>query len=204
MARRTEVPLSKDGQILKAAGEVFLEQGYGAASMDAIAARAAISKATIYAHFNSKAELFAALIRTRCAAELGERQPELDHADDPPAALRALGLRFWEMLTSPEVLAMHRVILAEAARQPDMVRAFYDAGPSTGLATLAGAFAQWDRAGLLAVPDPREAADMFLSLIRCDSYLKRLFDLPAEEIDPGPERIVARAADAICKTFAVG
>jgi TetR/AcrR family transcriptional repressor of mexJK operon len=202
MTRRSTPPLSKEAQILKAAGEVFLEQGYGAASMDSIAARAAISKATIYAHFNSKAELFGALIRARCAAELDDRQPELVDAADPPAALRALGLQFWEMLTAPDVMAMHRVILAEAPRQPEMGQAFYNAGPCMGLTILGAAFEQWDRAGLLSVPDPREAADMFLSLIRCDAYLRRLFDVPPDPTDPSPDRIVARAVDSICRTFA--
>src|SRR5262245_66277957 len=57
---------SKRDAIIDAAAHEFLEQGYGAASMDAIAKRANVSKATIYSHFENKHTLFGAIMTTRC------------------------------------------------------------------------------------------------------------------------------------------
>ncbi len=51
----------KGQDILRAAGEEFRAQGFVATSMDAIAARAQVSKRTVYNHFSSKAELFQAI-----------------------------------------------------------------------------------------------------------------------------------------------
>src|ERR1700755_3264220 len=52
----------KTEAILEAAGQLFREQGYGAVSMDQIAREAGVSKATVYAHFESKDELFGAVV----------------------------------------------------------------------------------------------------------------------------------------------
>lgn len=53
---------SKRGSILDAAVELFLELGFDQTSMDAVAARAGVSKTTVYAHFGDKLELFRAVI----------------------------------------------------------------------------------------------------------------------------------------------
>ena len=58
-----EVPVSaKARNILEAARALFIARGYEAASMDAVAKAANVSKATVYAYFNSKNELFAAIV----------------------------------------------------------------------------------------------------------------------------------------------
>jgi len=62
--------------VLKAALRLFLEQGFGATSMDAIAREAGVSKATLYAHVKSKEELFAAITAT-CAEQLESLAHEL-------------------------------------------------------------------------------------------------------------------------------
>jgi len=56
----------KAEQVLEAASSIFCEQGYGSASMDAIARQAGVSKATLYAHFAGKDQLFAAIVGAAC------------------------------------------------------------------------------------------------------------------------------------------
>src|SRR5579863_4183001 len=72
--------------VLKAALRLFLEQGFGATSMDAIAREAGVSKATLYAHVKSKEELFAAITAT-CAEQLLATHAPFDHEADIRAAL---------------------------------------------------------------------------------------------------------------------
>src|SRR5215475_4527475 len=67
--------------VLKAALRLFLEQGFGATSMDAIARAAGVSKATLYAHVKSKEELFAA-ITASCAERLMSANPDFEHVAD--------------------------------------------------------------------------------------------------------------------------
>src|SRR5215470_20138922 len=60
---RNEVPSgSKAESVLSAAKRAFLAGGFGAVSMDAIAREAGVSKATVYAHFGSKEDLFGAVV----------------------------------------------------------------------------------------------------------------------------------------------
>src|SRR5438067_10651894 len=61
IAARDE-PVGKAAAVLRAARRAFLASGFGAVSMDAIAREAGVSKATVYAHFGSKEELFGAVV----------------------------------------------------------------------------------------------------------------------------------------------
>jgi len=99
--------------VLKAALRLFLEQGFGATSMDAIAREAGVSKATLYAHVKSKEELFAAITAT-CAEQLLAAHTAFEHESDIRAALLRFGREHVALLLSPEGAAMYRIVIAEA------------------------------------------------------------------------------------------
>src|SRR5258707_15768776 len=112
-APTSERPSAKALQILDAAGRIFMEQGYGATSMDAVAREAGVSKATLYAHFTNKEQLFGERIAagTRRHSE-GLTLPDI--ADkDVRAALIHFGREFLKILLSPQGLAIYRVVIAE-------------------------------------------------------------------------------------------
>ena len=67
-------PVGKAATVLRAARHAFLASGFGAVSMDAIAREAAVSKATVYAHFNSKEALFGAVVADVAEQHFGGRQ----------------------------------------------------------------------------------------------------------------------------------
>ncbi len=183
-------PSRKREAILDAAGACFLEQGYAATSMDLVAARAAVSKATIYAHFAGKDDLFAAVIHRRCESELysPDTWPE---GGDARTVLTGVGLALVHLLLSPDSLGIYRVVAAEAARQPDLARAFWDAGPGRGKARLSALFAELSRRGELNVPDCWAAADQFAAMLRAEVYLRTLFGLPLPEGRDGDATVVA-------------
>src|SRR5438034_3407386 len=116
---RKEGPLaSKAESILAAAKRSFLAAGFGAVSMDAIAREAGVSKATVYAHFAGKEELFGAVVGRECEGYLARFSPgELDPSD-VGASLCVLGRRFLELILSPDGIALYRIILAEVTRFP--------------------------------------------------------------------------------------
>lgn len=151
----------KHQAILDAATDAFLDAGYGAATMDDIAVRAAVSKQTIYNHFGSKEDLFAAIVEARCEHFLAPIIEAETNSGDLAETLRALGRDFLARVLQPSSLALHRLLVAESARFPELGRLSYEAGPRRVVAGLARLLrAQADR-NALSIPDPERAAEQF-------------------------------------------
>ena len=190
----TPKPSAKREAILDAAQAAFLEVGYAATSMDGVAARATVSKATIYAHFESKDLLFAAVIRRRCDRS-DAFAPLVDKAD-ARSTLRLVGRRLLDLLLQPDTLAMYRVVVAESARQPDLARAFYESGPGAGKAQIAAVIAELIQRGELAGVDPWQAADLFVGMLRTDLFMRTMLGLPQPE-----GRTIEAAVEAAVETM---
>src|SRR5208283_3223907 len=110
-------------RILEVATELFLSEGYGSTSIEAVARRAGISKRTFYDRFDDKSVLFAAVVhriieQIRPPAEL----PLLAGADLPSVLLRLAGLILRAAL-SPQGIALRRLIIAESVRFPELALA---------------------------------------------------------------------------------
>ncbi len=189
----------KRDAVLDAAQACFLELGYAVTSMDLVAERAHVSKATIYAHFAGKEDLFAAAIHRRCGEDLWAPE-SWPLEDDARTTLMATGARLLALMTSPETLAMYRVVVAEAVRQPDLARAFWEAGPGQGKARLSAVFEELARRGELALPDPWMAADQFAGMLRAEVFHRILLGLPSPN-GRSPEATVAAAVEGILKIY---
>lgn len=164
-------------QILAAARKVFMKEGYGAASMDAIARHAAVSKATLYAHFGGKDALFAALIVMECRHLSDQIGRGALYAPDIRDALLQVARDFNNLLCSGEGLTMYRIVVAEAPRFPELGRIFYDSGPNVMISRIADILHRATERGLLKLRDPRNAAIQFISLIRGELHLTRVLGL---------------------------
>jgi AcrR family transcriptional regulator len=176
------VSAPKHDAILDAAKRVFLREGYSA-SMDLVAAEAGVSKQTVYNHFGSKEELFRAIV-DHVSGELLDVLVEHDGAQaDPAATLEAIARRFLNLLLTPSYLALHRMLVAEAPRFPDLAREIYLGGPARGASELALYLAQESRKGTLAVADPALAAEQFFGALCGHLQLRALLspdDAPGE------------------------
>lgn len=158
----------KHAAILAVAMDVFLERGYHAASMDAIAARARVSKITIYAHFSSKQALFSAII-AELAGRLTGTFARMTLAGLPPEkALRQMARAYLDLALAPRSLALHRLVVAEAARQPQLGRLIHRHGPVAIAATLA---AYLKAQPSLRIGDPELAAQQFLGMVLAQNQL---------------------------------
>ena len=208
MAKKSSVALSeappsaKARQILSAAREVFMAEGYGAASMDAIARAAGVSKATLYAHFAGKEDLFAAIVAAEC-----ERHAEVLSATDVDrlevrAALVLIGRSFLDLILSPQALAIYRVVVAESGRFPELGRAFYASGPSRVLTRLAAYLGRVTEQGALSVPDPLLAAEQFIGMTRGAAYLRRLLGVAVGASEPDPGTVVDSAVEVFMRAYA--
>ena len=194
-------PGGKAESILAAAKRAFLARGFGAVSMDAIAREAAVSKATVYAHFAGKEELFGAVIGRECERYFAPFSAgELDPSD-ARVSLTVLGCRFLELLLSPDGLALHRIILAEVARFPALGEVFWRAGPERQRVQIQAFLDRASACGALSVADARLAAEEFLSLVRGDVQLRHLLGLETAADTAAVRKVVAGAVDTFMRAF---
>jgi len=191
-------------QIIGAAKDMFLEHGFGAASMDAIVQAAGVSKATVYAHFSSKEELFAGVVEAECRVRFDEFTIGDADPRDPATVLRELACNFLALILSPEALALHRIILAETGRFPELGRIFWKVGPERVIGEVSRYLARADAGGALSVPEPRLAAEQFLSLLKVELHLRRLLNIAPEPGEITPDRVVGAAIDLFLRGYAAG
>ncbi|MGO9741766.1 MAG: TetR/AcrR family transcriptional regulator [Roseiarcus sp.] len=185
----------KRQQILDGARTVFLSDGFDGASMNDIARVAGVSKGTLYVYFESKEQLFEALIRHD-----KEQQPERLALSSPPQdtdARQFLGLygrRLVAIMTKPEMIAQVRMVIAATGKFPRIGQAFYEAGPCYGVRVLSGHLKTLVDRGELEIDDIEVAALQFLEMSKA-GLLNRVLFGAAERL--APEEIGARVDKAV-------
>jgi len=183
--------------ILAIAREVFLREGFAAASMSAIAARAGGSKGTLYNYFPSKEALFAAVVQHQCTqdqAELWDMDLETDNVAE---TMTLLGRRVLRLMISEEVLAIHRMVVAECVRFPEIGEALYEAGPRQGKKPLIRYMARCIEKGLLQGDDPERMASHAGELAMAGLYRRRLWNVGP----PPTEAEIEANVEAAVKVF---
>lgn len=158
----------KHRAILDAAEQMFLRHGYLGTNMDDLAAASQVSKQTVYAHFGSKEALFVELVTTMTDAAASRVHDEVaDPADagELPAFLERYAERQLEVVLTPRLLQLRRLVIGEVGRFPELATALYDRGPKRAIAALATLFARLAERGLLRVDDAAAAASQFNWLI---------------------------------------
>lgn len=172
---------AKRQAILDAAQSCFLELGYANASMDGVAARAGVSKATIYAHFDSKSDLFRAIICRHRDTRISEAQLDALEGNDIRAILTQLGHFLITLFLSPDIMGIYRMVVSEADRHPDLAAIYYETGPINGKRCITEILARLDQRGLLRLDSPQRATDQFVSLLRGETFNRVLLGLPPHE-----------------------
>ncbi len=161
----------KHAEILTVARRAFLELGYRETSMDMIASRAGVSKITVYAHFSNKAALFGAIIDD-LAGRLTSTIQRLGLIGlRPEQALRQVGRAYLKLALAPSSLALHRLVVSEAARHPELGRLIHRSGPQPIVGTLANYLTSRSE---LRLENPSLAAEQFLGTVLGHQQLRLL------------------------------
>ena len=132
--------------------------------MDAVAAEARISKASLYQQHPGKDALYAAVVLDWAARGRDAMRPHLElllAADDLPAGLLTLARTVQAAVLSPDVLRMRRLVAAEAARHPEVAARYAAESWDRNIAALSDALAELSRRGALRVDAPMVAAAQF-------------------------------------------
>jgi TetR/AcrR family transcriptional repressor of mexJK operon len=164
-------PLREDAlklreQILRAATELFLEQGYGSTSIESVAAHAGVSKRTFYDRFEDKPALFAAVVhRIIDTIRPPPNVPLLAGANLLEILRRLAGLILQAAL-SPPAIALHRLVTGESSRFPELASAVEQGGgQAEATALIAGLLARELPKIKLGPPDQLFAAQQFIYMV---------------------------------------
>ena len=189
--------------IIQAATKVFLRHGYLGATTDEVAARASVSKQTLYKHFADKQHLFAEIIldtTVHVVDGLSDAVAStLQDAQDVRKALRDLADGFLRGLLQPDVVRLRRLVIAEADRFPQVGRAWFDRGFDRTLVILGEAMRHLADRGLLHnLSDPTLAAYQFAGLVMYQPMNQVMF---AGTDAPPPADKLNRIADSAVEMF---
>jgi AcrR family transcriptional regulator len=121
-------------EILEAALALFAEKGFAATRMDDIAARAHVSKGTIYLYFDGKEAVFRALVREMLVPRLNQaadfaREHQGSVSDLLAMILRTLG----HFLATSDRVVLPKIVIAEAGNFPDLARIYREELVERGL-----------------------------------------------------------------------
>jgi AcrR family transcriptional regulator len=128
--KREQNRQKRRGVIVEVATRAFLEQGYAATSMSAIADELGGSKATLWSHFASKEELFIAVVDGQVAQFASQMENVLVDAPFSNEGLRRYCLKFLGTLMRPYAVALFRVIMGDGGRFPEINNIFHVRGPA--------------------------------------------------------------------------
>jgi TetR/AcrR family transcriptional repressor of mexJK operon len=189
----------KRGQILHSAAELFLQQGFAKASMDAVAKESGVSKQTVYSHFANKDALFNAVIETKCEEYRIEDAAICIETQALTEILELIGLRFTLLLNDENVVAMYKVVIAESKPDSPEARLFYEAGPVYSCEMVENLLMAHPQSKLNAAQAKEVALDFF-NLMKGDFHMLSLLHLPYEMTELDQMQHAKRVAE---KTIAI-
>ncbi len=170
--------------LLDSALNIFMHDGYGLASIAKIASAAGFSTRTIYGLYKNKADLMVASV-----AHMVERDVEqiqsiagLD-AMSGEAGLCAIGEMMMARVTSPQLISLYRMGVAEAARFPELTNKMKAIGPQRIQAVIADYLRQKIIKGELQIENVDKAAVMFCQMLVAEPRHNALMGLLADDWD---------------------
>lgn len=180
-------------RILDAAFAAYMEKGYTTTSTLEIASRARVSKRELYAHVGNKEEMLVACITERAARfKVPADLPLPDTRETLEQVLNTFGTHLIREITDPTVIAVFRLAIAEAIREPEVARVLDSSGRESSRAALRQIMTQARESGLLE-GKPAELAGQFAGLLWGTLMIDLLLGVSKR---PGSREIEARARDA--------
>jgi AcrR family transcriptional regulator len=114
-------------ELLAAALDTFVERGFTAARLDDVAARAGVSKGTLYLYFANKEELFKAVVRENVLPIIGEAEEMVGNFEGPTALLfQEIMLGWWERIGSTKLAGITKLMIAESGNFPELANFYYE------------------------------------------------------------------------------
>ena len=167
--RWRRLPEERPRQIIDAAFEIFAERGVEGARLDEIARRSGVSKGTIYLYFDSKEDLFRAVIEAKVVTVIEAAEFEFERGSSPAHLARDEMRQYlekkWEHLRSGVYVAMYRLVQTELPNFPDLMRFYGEHVIERSLRLTASVIARGIARGEFIPTDALAAARMVSSIL---------------------------------------
>ncbi len=149
-------PADRPREILAAALEVFAAYGFQAARLEEVAKRAGVSKGALYLYFETKADLFRAVVRDAISPNL-EQVKAMAMAAVPfdQAARMGIGMLARKVVTDRRITGVVKLVIAESRNHPELATIWHETVVEPGLQMLSGLIAEAQRRGEVRAGDPR-------------------------------------------------
>ena len=185
LGRREEKRAERRAAIVAIAGRSFLENGYAGTTMSAICCAVGGSKGTLWSYFASKEDLFAAFLDEVTGVFRVELIQMFNTQASLSTTLEGFCLRFLSKVTSPQSVALYRLIVSEAGRSPEVGRLFFERGPGVMERLLSEFLGERMANGTMPKGEPQEMARFLLSMCIGFYHHRVLLGL----VEPDPTRI---------------
>src|SRR5438477_4124942 len=152
-------------RIVDVATVLFLSDGFGTTSIEAVAKRAGVSKRTLYHRFSGKEMLFEAVVRRLIERWTPPFDTALLEAPSLAEGLRQAAEHMLKVALTPEALALHRMVITEARRFPKLAHVLHELGAAAGIERIARHLETRIAKGEMRGVDPRFAAEQFILMV---------------------------------------
>ena len=193
----------KRSAILNAGWTLFLKHGVEGASLESVAAKAGVSKATLYKYFPDKPSLFeAGVIREMELIENAQRQAGIPENTELADTLKQFGIGIMMFICSDPAVDFYNALSGELRRHEGLARRFYSMGPGRTRANLASILAGASKKGQLQIDDAEEAAEHLFGLWQGFSNFQLSLGVESKKLRKSiPER-VDRAVTVFLRAYA--
>lgn len=114
-------------ELLAAALDLFVEKGYAATRLDDVAAKAGVSKGTLYLYFANKEDLFKAVVRENIIPIVGEAEDIVAGFEGSTSDLfREIIHGWWERIGNTKLSGMTKLVMAESNNFPEVTQFYHD------------------------------------------------------------------------------
>ena len=118
---------ARPGELQAAALALFVEKGFAATRLDDVAARAGVSKGTLYLYFDSKVALFQSVIEEGVAPILDAVDHMIaTHEGSSEALIRQLVTSLWSHVVGTPLEGLTKLVVSEARNFPEIAQFYYD------------------------------------------------------------------------------
>jgi len=185
----------RDERLLEIAAEMFMQQGFDATSMERLAEAAMIGKATLYARYADKGQLFADVLRRRILMVYGPLEAEFAKGlggKGLEETLLILARRLIVLTVAPSSIALGRILAAQGERFPELGKLAVEEGLNRQTRLIETILVQFSAVHRYAIDDMALAADLFLSIV-----LGRISRLALLGVKMEPETLERRVREAV-------
>lgn len=173
-------------ELLAAALDLFVERGYAATRLDDVAARAGVSKGTLYLYFTNKEELFKAVVRENMVPLLGEAEGIVENHEGSSIELfREIILGWWERIGNTKLSGITKLMVAESSNFPEVAQFYHDEVITRGTAMITRMLERGIASGEFRGIDVQETVHAVCSPVIMLMVWKHTFNTcNAEPLDP--------------------